>query len=89
MNQFGFCMHVLLILNIYCQFTDPTGWNSGLVIDYYWNNMHKDKRKSNKGVGRGLAPTTSSQNGIQALIEQLILGRPPGAVCHAPLRYIH
>jgi hypothetical protein len=56
-------MHVLLILNVYCQFTDPTGWNSGLVIDYYWNNMHKKQEKKqqrgiiqewkNPGGGRG------------------------------------
>jgi hypothetical protein len=39
--------------------------------------------------GAGLAPTTSGQNGIQALFEQLIIGRPHSAVCHAPLRYIH
>jgi hypothetical protein len=38
--------------------------------------------------GGGLAPPTSSQNGIQVLVEQLIIGRPHTAVCHAPLRYI-
>jgi hypothetical protein len=44
-------MHVLLILNVYCQFTDPTGWNSGLVIDYYWNNMHKkQEKKQQRGI---------------------------------------